>query len=166
MKTCGKCNTEKDLFEFNKNKSKKDGHSNYCKKCSSNWYKKYYQSNKNKIKMKNNIWAKNNKEKRRKTAKLWYLNNKDKVLETYKIKGKDQKLKRLYNISLEEFNKLYKQQNGKCLICKKSEKTLCVDHNHQTNKIRGLLCNNCNTGLGLFQDNINILTSAINYLNL
>jgi hypothetical protein len=65
-------------------------------------------------------------------------------------------------------------QNGVCAICGKEEyskdrigniKQLCVDHDHTTGKIRGLLCNNCNRGLGFFQDSSEYLKSAIAFLN-
>lgn len=73
-----------------------------------------------------------------------------------------------YKITLEDYNKLFIEQEGKCKICKKSQKTsskrLAVDHCHQSNKIRGLLCSNCNRGLGMFQDNLEILETAKAYL--
>ena len=53
-----------------------------------------------------------------------------------------------------QYEMILKSQNGKCGICKQIiNKTLCVDHDHQTNKIRGLLCINCNTKLGWFENN-------------
>jgi hypothetical protein len=60
-------------------------------------------------------------------------------------------------------------QNNKCAICgrDKSEfkKRFAVDHNHKTGEIRGLLCVNCNHGLGTFKDNTIFLNNAIKYLN-
>jgi len=50
------------------------------------------------------------------------------------------------------------------MICGSQEK-LVVDHNHNTNKVRGLLCNHCNRGLGHFRDNTETLLKAIDYLN-
>jgi hypothetical protein len=55
------------------------------------------------------------------------------------------------------------KQEGKCLICKKTGK-LVVDHCHSTKKVRGLLCNNCNVGLGAFKDNCEFLSDAVIYL--
>jgi hypothetical protein len=79
-------------------------------------------------------------------------------------------LKRHYGISVEEYENFLVKQNGVCAICgnkqpdssKKSR--LCVDHDHKTDKIRGLLCSNCNTALGLMKDDINRLAKAIEYL--
>jgi len=73
-----------------------------------------------------------------------------------------------YNLLPEEYLKLKKEQNYKCKICFKSEeengKALAIDHCHKTSKVRGLLCDNCNRGIGHLQDDINILESAIKYL--
>lgn len=75
--------------------------------------------------------------------------------------------------SSELYNKLLESQGGKCGICKavQGHKSkfgtacrLAVDHSHQTKKVRGLLCNSCNRGLGLFQDSANLLRAAADYL--
>lgn len=83
-------------------------------------------------------------------------------------------LKREYGITLDEFNVMLEQQNGVCAICFKAEterrskknglRSLCVDHNHSTGKIRGLLCRKCNTAISLLGDNINGIRAAVNYL--
>ena len=56
------------------------------------------------------------------------------------------------------------KQDYKCAICKEVFELLAVDHCHETNKVRGLLCTNCNNGLGRFKDNIQFLNNAIKYL--
>ena len=60
------------------------------------------------------------------------------------------------------------KQNNSCAICKKNQidlkKIMSVDHNHQTNKVRGILCHGCNVGIGFFEDNIEFLKQAIKYL--
>jgi len=73
-----------------------------------------------------------------------------------------------------EYLELHKKQGGVCKICGRPEfatngcsgkvKNLAIDHCHKTNAIRGLLCSSCNRSLGLFQDDVNILKSAIKYL--
>jgi hypothetical protein len=71
-----------------------------------------------------------------------------------------------YGITLLHYQRLFEDQYGACAMCKrKSERSLCVDHCHRTNKVRGLLCNACNALLGFAQEDINILESAIKYLN-
>lgn len=80
---------------------------------------------------------------------------------------KNQVLKRFYGINLQEYNKMLKNQQGTCKICNskpKYKKSLSVDHCHKTGKVRGLLCGDCNTGLGKFRDNIDSLKNAIKYL--
>lgn len=71
-----------------------------------------------------------------------------------------------YGISKEIFSKLFEKQEGKCVICdiKIDSKTCHIDHDHRTSKVRGLLCNLCNKGLGQFKDSIKNLEKAIKYL--
>lgn len=72
-----------------------------------------------------------------------------------------------YGISAEQYLELYENQNGKCKICGKSlpdDKYLCVDHDKNTGEIRGLLCSDCNRGLGCFNDDTEIMEKAISYL--
>lgn len=82
---------------------------------------------------------------------------------------KEPKLKTIYKMSVEEYMNRYGQQGGKCAICGVRKPItydrLVVDHNHSTGKVRGLLCPNCNKGLGFFKDDINSLAKAIKYLN-
>jgi hypothetical protein len=60
---------------------------------------------------------------------------------------------------------MFAQQDGKCAICKLiSKQKLCVDHDHSTGKVRGLLCKKCNWGIGLFGDKPNFLRTAADYL--
>ncbi len=110
--------------------------------------------------------------------KQYRLNNQEKI-KAYrqKYKPRQKELDRILNrakrlkehgISEEEFNSMLKQQEGKCAICDKPQdesiKFLSIDHDHKTNTNRGLLCSNCNRGIGLLQDDINILQRAIEYL--
>ena len=67
-----------------------------------------------------------------------------------------------------DYDKRFKDQKGKCAICgikrENIKRDFANDHNHKTGKIRGLLCGNCNMGLGQFSDNIKTLQKAIKYL--
>lgn len=73
--------------------------------------------------------------------------------------------KHIYGISEAEYKKLLTQQKSVCKICKKKDhRHLGVDHDHKTGKIRGLLCQKCNAGLGMFLDNVFSLKRAIKYL--
>lgn len=87
----------------------------------------------------------------------------------YKEKAKEVRRFRDFGITSEEYNTLYSNQDGRCAICLKKEKdcqqkTLCVDHDHKTGEVRGLLCHGCNTGIGRMEDNIETLKNAIKYL--
>lgn len=87
---------------------------------------------------------------------------------TYPEKHKNILLKRKYGITFEQYNEMLKKQKDKCAICLKDKTnfkiSLAVDHNHQTGKIRGLLCIRCNHLLGNAFDNIKILKQSILYL--
>ncbi len=94
--------------------------------------------------------------------------SKNKHTEKYRLGHKNTQLKQKYGIDINYYNLMFTQQNGCCAICKEHQTsvgTLCVDHCHETDIIRGLLCNTCNSALGKFKDNIEILHNAINYLS-
>lgn len=94
----------------------------------------------------------------------------------YYAKNKDKQraklIKNKFGISEQQYQEMEKAQNFVCAICKEPEKTarkgipqrLAIDHCHETNHVRGLLCVNCNTALGKFNDNKFLLESAISYL--
>ncbi|QPZ53604.1 endonuclease VII [Pelagibacter phage HTVC100P] len=125
-----------------------------CKKCSDN------------LPLDNFYFNKNGKYKKQNVCK--------KCMNIYDYKtDKNSKLKRAYGITFDEYEELLSKQNKKCAICgidnngkyRNKPRAFAVDHCHTKGKIRGLLCSDCNTGIGLLKDNINFLQSAINYLN-
>lgn len=76
-------------------------------------------------------------------------------------------LKQRFGLSLTDKEKLAASQNFKCSICEcefSNFREMCVDHCHETGKLRELLCRRCNTGLGNFGDRIDLLNNAIGYL--
>lgn len=94
---------------------------------------------------------------------------------TPKIKSKNrrQQLRRYWPTSTgaeasKNYQQLFELQLGKCFICKRHQsefnQLLSVDHNHITGEVRGLLCSDCNVGLGCFKDNPTLLNDAANYL--
>lgn len=94
-----------------------------------------------------------------KKNRVYYHNNKH-IARNWNFKKK-------FGISLEEYDALNEKQKGLCSICHKlcsSGNRLAVDHDHKTAKIRGLLCQSCNVGLGYFKDNPELLVSAAAYL--
>lgn len=133
--------------------------------------KKYYLDNREKLLREEKERRINNKEKYKQKGRKTYNKNKDKILlgaALYYIKNKDKYLKNLYNISLDDYNRLFNFQEGKCAICGKHQselkKSLAVDHDHSNSQIRGLLCGNCNIGIGYLEDNSSILDKASKYL--
>ena len=91
--------------------------------------------------------------------KNWRKNNKEKIWENH--------LKYIYGITLKDWNKMFQEQEGKCAICgvhqSEMKHVLYVDHDHKTDKVRGLLCARCNTGIGFFEDK-KFMEKANNYL--
>lgn len=77
-------------------------------------------------------------------------------------------LKNTFGITLEEYDEMLLKQNGVCAICGGGQVTgktnLAVDHCHHTGKVRGLLCNRCNTGIGNLQDDPVVVERALLYL--
>lgn len=80
--------------------------------------------------------------------------------------ARERHLKFKYGINQQQYDSLYEKQNGCCAICKTKEEknTLNVDHCHSTNRIRGLLCRRCNRTIGMMEDDVNIMSNAIKYL--
>lgn len=98
---------------------------------------------------------------RSESRKKYYNKNRDEISKKASIKHR----MNTYGITEEQYNDILLSQNSLCAICKKpNDKTLHVDHNHKTGKIRGLLCSGCNTGIGFFNEDIDSLTNAVKYL--
>ncbi len=99
-----------------------------------------------------------------KKSKQYYQNNKEKRAKSDRI----YKLKNRFNITLDDYDGILKEQNYCCYICNAHQsifsRKLVVDHCHKTGKVRGLLCSSCNQGIGHFKDNIDSLKKAVEYL--
>ncbi len=138
-KYCGGCGKVKKHAEFYKNRSNWDGVGPRCKPCMAVEQAKWRDKNREKVNA--------NQRKRR--------------------------LLKDYNLPVEEYDRLLEAQGDKCAICEATETRtragnthlLSVDHCHETGKVRGLLCNNCNRALGLFNDNPEMLRRAVAYLS-
>lgn len=150
LKECSTCKEVKGVEYFCFCIKNNDGYDKRCKSCRNKSYKKYYAKPETVAKKK--IYYQKN-----------YLINKSKVLHRNKLYN----IKRLYNITHEEYLNILISQNNKCLICGDTITPGCgchLDHDHETGKIRGFLCQGCNKGLGHFRDNPKLLLSAYNYL--
>ena len=116
----------------------------FCIDC--NIYKPISEYHKNKKKYLNSVCINCNKIRSKKYHKLYYRYEK-------------------YGITKEQFDAMVLNQDSNCIICKKElSSEIHIDHDHATGKVRGILCGKCNKGLGQFDDNVEFLTNAINYL--
>ena len=68
-----------------------------------------------------------------------------------------------YGLTEGEYDRMLAEQDGRCAICKEQKK-LCIDHDHKTEKVRGLLCNHCNVAIGMLKENEKLFLSAVLYL--
>ena len=117
-----------------------------------------YLKNYDREKQKNKEYREKNRELIREKQKKYNRENPE--------KRKNAILKNVYGITLEQYNQIFEKQKGKCAICKRHQKeltrTLCVDHNHKTKQVRGLLCVTCNTDVSVVE---NRLEEMLKYLN-
>ncbi len=174
MHTCKICGTSKPLTEFYKDNGSRFGYRRECKTC---------------MNCRNSAWKKNNKEKlqiieqrrhikRRESVKEyqranrqhltkvnreWRKLNPDKTAKLYRRR----RLKAVFGLTLEDYEVMLRNQDYSCYICKKlnaGARHLAVDHCHKTGEVRKLLCGQCNSGLGMFKDNVGLLIKAAKYL--
>jgi hypothetical protein len=109
----------------------------------------------------------------REKAKAWRLANPEKVKE-HRVKNRQknyrQEVVRKYGVDFTWFDKKFEEQNQSCAVCKKQlewtdkQNTPHVDHCHESRKVRGILCNRCNTVLGLCFDDKELFKNLIGYL--
>jgi hypothetical protein len=136
MKTCSKCKESKELDNFAQDLRRSDGKNIQCKSC---------------INSRNKVYR-----------------TKDPLRFKHYKRKTDLRIK--YGITELDFETKLKSQNYVCAICgssktgAKHKKNLSIDHSHKSGKIRGLLCDPCNRGLGLLKEDKNLLKKAIGYL--
>lgn len=113
-----------------------------------------------------------NREAMLKKNKLYYEKNKERLSASARARhhanpelAKVKRLKTVYGLTTDMIEVMKVAQDNVCAICKKPPKKWCVDHDHDTGRIRGLLCYACNTGIGHLGDDTDRLQAAINYLS-
>ncbi len=94
----------------------------------------------------------------------YYYANKETVL----AKIREREIMK-YGLTTESYSEMLAKQGGKCRICGRDRTdtrrgNLCIDHDHKSGRVRGLLCQNCNTGIGMFSDDVSKMRAAIAYL--
>lgn len=144
-KRCPCCNETFSVEEFGTNRSRKDGKSAYCKSC---------------VRRKSLAWNRANRERRLAVGLAHYHRHAGEY--------RDKKRLRKFGISPEEYDRILEEQGGVCAICSLEQhepgRPLHVDHCHSTDSVRGLLCGNCNRGIGIFKDDAERLRSAAAYV--
>lgn len=174
VKYCSRCQTTKSILLFNKHKNRYDGVAVYCITCCKEIYylnkekilkqkAEYYLINKEILQEKNKEYWLKNKEPLKIKSKKYYNDNKEEII----LRSKNNSYKRLYGITVDDFNLKLLTQNNKCEICNKEFTDIgdaCLDHNHRSGVIRGILCRNCNWALGAVKENPVIINNMINYL--
>ena len=99
----------------------------------------------------------------KKRVKAWNEQNRPRR----RAAGRRYLYKKTYGISAAEKDRMEREQNGLCAICRQTcgmRTALSVDHDHRSGAIRGLLCHRCNLALGLFREDANLLRQALEYL--
>ena len=151
-KVCRKCNTEKDLTEFYVKSN-----TTYCKQC---------------IKVVNKGWELKNKDRVREYRTEWHRQQRKKKPGCFLIYERRKTLKK-FGKTVEWFDQTLKDQNGGCAICESPETgmhqcgrvaSLAIDHNHETGKVRGLLCRLCNHALHKLDKDHSWAMKALAYL--
>jgi len=137
-KTCSKCGEDKPLSKFNKDYRRNGRLLSWCKACKSEYNHKYR------------------------------TEYKEQIRERGCTQRANHRLQQRYGITIAKYDEKLEAQGGGCAICgatpEENGKRLNVDHDHETGAVRGLLCGSCNRAIGLFQDDPNIMRSAVNYM--
>jgi hypothetical protein len=143
FKRCPGCDAKKSPSEFNRDRSKPDGLNAYCKLCH---------------RAKARRWHEANRERRCARMRAYHHSTYD-----YE-RTRDRTLRYRYGIGQEDYDRMYAQQKGRCALCNVKRKKLHVDHEHESGKVRGLLCNACNSALNYIAHRPEWAPLAIEYL--
>ncbi len=163
-KTCITCKQVLCITEFGRLKKSKDGLNTVCKTCARLYFVQYRKKHEAVLQTYQKNYRRENADSIRQTVKDWKLRKHGSAVAAtryYKFK-----------LTQQAFDAMLALQNNVCDICKQPEtyaqngklKSLCVDHNHVTGKIRKLLCHNCNRVLGLMGEDPERLRQAASYL--
>ena len=163
FKVCPRCGESKPLAEFGKGTS-------YCKPCKRDYDREYYKKNHERRSEYMKEWRKKNpeyREHRREYRRKNLEHCREKDRERYKKnprRHRNKQLKCMYGIALDEYEDMLGKQDGVCAICGEVCSTgnnLCVDHDHDTGEVRGLLCQRCNMELGFVEKNLTRMTEYL-----
>lgn len=158
MKKCCKCKKIHPLDDFAKSRRSTDGLQPRCRHCQRKMDQDRYRKNAKEIKERRKKKYLSDPESERQRSLKWYhLNHK---------KARDTTILRRHGIRHEQYQSMSRAQKQACAICNSipDNQHLCIDHDHVTGSIRGLLCRKCNLLIGCAGDSIERLRVAIEYL--
>ncbi len=157
---CTVCKEDKPISEFGKHACMSDGIRSDCKACGVKAAEEHYKKHPEQKKTNNKRYRDRHKDKVNAMTRKWRKTNPEVT--------RKHNLKKYFGLSIQDYDDMYIKQGGRCAICgthqSELSQRLSVDHNHDTNCIRGLLCSSCNLALGGFGDSPDILRNAIKYL--
>lgn len=156
MKTCSSCNISKELTNFYPKMGR-------CKECHKDRCKAWAKAHPEIVAKARSKWRAKpgSSEKENLAARRWQQEHPEQAA----LLRKRHQVK-LYGLTLEQFNEMERNQEGKCAICGEvPNRRLDIDHDHVTGKVRELLCSNHNTLIGLCNESVAILQATIDYLN-
>ena len=160
-KKCSKCGEVKPLESYHNSICTKDGRYAMCKPC---------------VLAKNNAWRNANKGKVAECKRQYMMRNRDAIREhrkaymaAHKVEAAEYRrrwnLAKRYGITLEQYADIWNRQGGLCGVCRKTHRKMVVDHDHDTGKVRGILCHPCNVCLGGLGDNLDGVMRVVRYLS-
>lgn len=162
-KVCRRCSEIRPLTEYHRDKQKRDGLRPYCKGCEKYRHQVYHlkRDAPKQQAYARDYYQRNREERMAKQKSRWQ----SLPIEERRERGRRYRHKALYGLTPEEYIQMLVNQDGLCAICRiPHDEILRVDHDHANGKVRGLLCDQCNKGLGLFADDTNRLEAASRYV--
>jgi hypothetical protein len=151
-KTCSVCKETKPLSEFHRRKITADGYNGRCAVCA---------------RASTYAWRDAHPEATKRSMEKHRASDQ---FRTYQREFKQRQVLAKFGMTQEDYDSMIAAQGGTCAICRATSadsvgRRLHIDHNHQTGEVRGLLCGNCNLGIGKFGDNPDRMVKAVQYLN-
>lgn len=169
-KRCSKCGQRLPATEFNRDVRRTDGLMWWCRACckASRLRRRLDPAAREADAARTRNWYAANREGRAAHNKEWREKNADRI-QSYRSNRAESKAAyhrlKAYGLSDEDFAAMLAAQGGACAICQRiTDRPLHVDHDHETGRVRGLLCYSCNAALGSFGDSPARLLSALAYL--